>query len=68
MKHVFISYIRENQKEVDRLCDALKSHGIEVWLDRDSITPGTRWKPAIRHAIRDGSFFNRVFLKGIEST
>ena len=63
MKHVFISYIRENQEEVDRLCDALRSHDIEVWLDRDAIRPGTRWKVAIRNAIRAGSFFIACFSK-----
>ena len=63
MKHVFISYIRENRTEVDRLCDDLRSHGIEVWLDRDSIRPGARWKVAIREAIHAGNFFIACFSK-----
>ena len=47
-RHVFISYVRENQKQVDRLCQDLENHGVNVWLDRNSIKPGNRWKDAIR--------------------
>jgi len=61
MSHVFISYVRENQEEVDRLCDELTKHGINIWLDRNDIAPGTRWKQAIRRAIREGAFFIACF-------
>ena len=60
MQHVFISYIRENEEIVDKLCEALESHGIKVWLDRNDIDPGSRWKQAIREAIREGLFSSRV--------
>ncbi|MFY9608580.1 MAG: toll/interleukin-1 receptor domain-containing protein [Blastocatellia bacterium] len=61
MPHVFISYVRENQRDVDRLSKALKRNGIRVWLDRDSIQPGERWKTAVRKAITDGAFFIACF-------
>jgi formylglycine-generating enzyme required for sulfatase activity len=57
MPHVFISYVRENLETANRLCDALKSHGVPVWLDRNEIMPGMFWKDAIRRAIQDGDFF-----------
>ena len=60
-RHVFISYVRENQEQVDRLCEDLKSHGVNVWLDRNDIKPGARWKDAIREAIRHGDFFIACF-------
>ena len=60
-KHVFISYVRENQEQVDRLCHDLKTQGVNVWLDRHSIKPGARWKDAIREAIRHGDFFIACF-------
>lgn len=63
MSHVFISYVRENQKEVDRLHDDLARHGVEVWLDRKDIAVGVRWRQAIRRAIRDGAFFIACFSK-----
>lgn len=60
-KHVFISYIRENQEQVDKLCHDLESHDVKVWLDRHSIKPGARWKDSIREAIRKGDFFIACF-------
>jgi hypothetical protein len=61
MAHVFISYVRENKRQVDRLSNALKRRGIGVWLDREAIKPGARWKTAIREAISDGAFFIACF-------
>ncbi len=61
--HVFISYVKENGDAVDRLTRHLTGHGIHVWLDRDKIEPGTRWKPAIRQAIQEGSFFIACFSR-----
>lgn len=57
MKHVFISYCRENMDAVDRLCENLTSRGIKVWLDRNALEPGMQWKPAIQQAIQHGDFF-----------
>ena len=31
MSHVFVSYVRENQAMVTRLCDTLRANGVEVW-------------------------------------
>ena len=57
MNKVFISYVRENIEIVDWLYQELKSHGIQVWLDRNDIDPGSRWEQAIRRAIHQGAFF-----------
>lgn len=61
MKHVFISYCHENKIIVDRLCQALASHDIHIWLDKDNIGPGTPWKSAIQQAIQHGDFFIACF-------
>jgi hypothetical protein len=66
MPHVFISYVRENKEIVDRLAQALRSAGVEVWLDREKIKPGHRWKDAIREAIRQGDFFIACFSKAYD--
>lgn len=63
MPHVFISYVREDSRLVNGLCTDLARHGVEVWIDRDSIKPGTLWKDAIRAAIKDGDFFVACFSK-----
>ena len=60
-RHVFISYVRENQDQVDRLCEELKHQGVNVWLDRNNINPGILWEDTNRKAIRDGSFFIACF-------
>ena len=62
-QHVFISYVRENQEQVDRLYENLKEHGVIVWLDRYDITAGILWEDAIRQAIREGAFFIACFSK-----
>ncbi len=66
-KHVFISYVREDRKEVDRFCDELTKLGVPVWLDRKKIKPGVRWKKAIRDAIREGNFCIACFSKAYTS-
>ena len=63
MKHVFISYCHENKTIVDRLCENLISRGIKVWLDRNALEPGMRWKPAIQQAIHQGTYFVACFSK-----
>ncbi len=59
----FISYVRENSDLVDKLRRDLESHNIEVWIDREDLGPGSRWKREIRAAIRSGSFFIACFSK-----
>lgn len=63
MKHVFISYIRENKQAVDKLHQELESRGVEVWLDRRDLGTGSRWKRKIREAIQQGAFFIACFSK-----
>lgn len=67
MSHVFISYVRQDHDIVDQLALDLRSLGVEVWVDRERIRPGERWKDAIRKAIREGSFFLCCFSLNYES-
>ena len=41
---VFVSYVRDNSDDVNRICEAFLKNGIEYWLDRDQIEPGKIWK------------------------
>lgn len=54
-KHAFISYVREDKDEVDRLCRHLDNAGIPYWRDRKDLAPGDKWKDKIRDAIASGS-------------
>jgi len=61
--HVFISYVREDRPAAEKLCAELERNGIAVWLDREEIHPGERWKIEIRRAIEGGAFFIACFSK-----
>ncbi|MGJ9413835.1 toll/interleukin-1 receptor domain-containing protein [Aeromicrobium sp. CF4.19] len=58
-KHVFISYVHENNDQVDQLCAVLEAAQIPYWRDRKDLAPGDDWRAEIRRAIRNGSL---VFL------
>jgi hypothetical protein len=53
-KKVFVSYVRDNSDEIDKLCDIFRINKIEYWLDRDQVEAGKLWKKAIRDAINNG--------------
>jgi TIR domain len=50
---VFISYSRDDAEFVARLKTDLQTQGINIWIDREGIQPGTpNWEEALRTAIR----------------
>lgn len=61
MPHVFISYVRENEAVINRLCAELRQRGVVVWRDREQIQPGQRWQQVIRQAIQQGACFLACF-------
>lgn len=62
-RHVFLSYVRENATLADRLVTDLQGRGVSVWLDRERLVPGQRWRDAIRAAIRGGDLFIACFSR-----
>jgi len=58
-QHVFVSYVRDDDAEVDALCRVLDASQIPYWRDRTSLAPGDAWKSKIREAIQSGAL---VFL------
>lgn len=63
MTQVFVSYVHEDYLEVCRLVDALKVYDITVWLDREQLQGGRRWKDGIRTAIAQGDYFLACFSR-----
>ena len=49
---IFISYAREDSVAADRIAEALRSHGIEVWFDQNELRGGEAWDQKIRNQIR----------------
>ncbi len=54
-KHVFISYVHEDSRQIDELQAYLESAGIRVWRDVSDLWPGQDWRARIRLAITDNA-------------
>lgn len=67
VSHAFVSYVHEDKEIVDRLCSALREWGVVLWIDREKILAGERWRVAIRKAIRDGAFFLACLSRSSQS-
>jgi len=48
---VFVSYAREDIASAQRIADALRAAGIEVWFDQDELVGGDAWDAKIRGQI-----------------
>ena len=65
-EHVFISYVREDTKRLDRLPRLLETKGNTVWRDTSDLWPGQDWKIEIRRAIERGVAFIACFSEYTE--
>ena len=54
---VFLSYASQDALAARRICEALRSSGIEVWFDQSELRGGDAWDQKIRHQIRDCALF-----------
>jgi uncharacterized protein YjbI with pentapeptide repeats len=60
-RNVFFSYMKEDYDSVKLIADKLKEKGISVWLDKEKLQPGDRWKVEIKDAIENGMYFIACF-------
>jgi TolB-like protein/Tfp pilus assembly protein PilF len=54
---VFLSYASQDAEAAQRICDALRAAGIEVWFDRNELGGGDAWDQKIRRQIRECTLF-----------
>ena len=54
---VFLSYASQDAEAAKRICEALRSAGIEVWFDQSELRGGDVWDTLIRGRIRACDFF-----------
>jgi TolB-like protein/Flp pilus assembly protein TadD len=54
---VFLSYASEDADAAERIAAALRSAGIEVWLDKSELRGGDAWDEAIRKQIKACALF-----------
>jgi hypothetical protein len=58
MRQIFISYSRKDQSKVDFTCQLLEQHGFSnIWIDRNAIRGGSKWREEIVNGIRDSDYF-----------
>src|SRR5207247_10032230 len=57
---VFLSYASQDAEAVQRICDALRSAGLEVWFDRNELRGGDAWDASIRKQIKECALFMPV--------
>ncbi len=57
-KAVFLSYSSDDAEEARRICDTLRTAGIEVWFDQaGGLEHGDAWDAKIRRQIKECVFF-----------
>ena len=62
-KAVFLSYASEDSEAAQRIADALRAAGIEVWFDRSELRGGDVWDQTIRRQIRTCALFVPVISR-----
>jgi hypothetical protein len=64
---VFLSYASQDAAAAQRICDALRFAGVEVWFDRSGLQGGDAWDRKIRQQIRDCALFVPVVSAATEA-
>jgi TolB-like protein/Flp pilus assembly protein TadD len=54
---VFLSYASQDAQAAQRICEALRAAGIEVWFDQSELRGGDAWDQAIRKQIKACALF-----------
>ena len=64
---VFLSYASEDASAAQRIAEALRSGGIEVWYDREELRGGDAWDRQIRERIHECRLFIAVISAHTEA-
>ena len=54
---VFLSYASSDRAPAQKICEALRAAGVEVWFDQNELTGGDAWDHKIRRQVRDCVLF-----------
>ena len=60
---VFLSYASQDAEVAQRICEALRAGGIEVWFDQSALRGGDVWDQAIRKQIKTCVLFIPVISR-----
>ena len=56
-KAVFLSYASQDAAAVERIAEALRAAGVEVWFDKNELVGGDAWDQKIRRQIKECALF-----------
>ena len=56
-KAIFLSYASQDADTAQRVCDALRAAGLEVWFDQSELRGGDAWDAAIRKQVKECALF-----------
>jgi len=54
---VFLSYARDDSAAAQRIAEALRAAGVEVWFDQSELRGGDKWDVKIRGQVKDCALF-----------
>jgi TolB-like protein len=60
---VFLSYASQDADSAQRICEALRAAGIEVWFDKSELRGGDAWDQSIRKQIKTCAIFLPIISK-----
>jgi TolB-like protein/Flp pilus assembly protein TadD len=60
---VFLSYASQDAETAQRICEALRSAGVEVWFDQSELRGGDAWDQLIRKQIKTCALFVPVISR-----
>ena len=60
---VFLSYASQDQEAAQRVCEALRAAGVEVWFDQSELRGGEVWDQTIRRQIKACALFIPVISR-----
>jgi len=60
---VFLSYASQDTEAAQRICEALRATGIEVWFDQSELRGGDAWDQMIRKQIKACAIFIPVISR-----
>jgi TolB-like protein len=64
---VFLSHASEDAEAAQKICEALRAAGIEVWFDQSELRGGDAWDRQIRERIQDCRLFVAVISAHTEA-
>ena len=64
---VFLSYASQDAEPALRICEALRTGGIEVWFDQSELRGGDAWDASIRRQIKTCALFIPLISRNTHS-